>query len=112
MLSILSRLGTKYSVFFSIFHSKWDSFMDSKIPSLDSFFESLIKEQEKLIQMGAIKTSKDQALLVIDSTKAQDKGKSKGKEPKAADSKPKRIIRLLKELRALRRRKRRCVPIV
>ena len=38
--------------------------------------------------MGVIKTSKDQALIVTDSTKAQAKGESKGKEPKADDSKP------------------------
>ena len=40
------------------------------------------------MRMGVIKTSKDQALLVSDSSKAQAKGKSK-KKPKAADSKPK-----------------------
>ena len=39
--------------------------------------------------MGVIKTSKDQSLLVYDSSKAQAKGKSKKKQPKAADSKPK-----------------------
>ena len=39
--------------------------------------------------MGVIKTSKYQALLVTDSSKVQSKGKSKKKEPKAADSKPK-----------------------
>ena len=39
--------------------------------------------------MGVIKTSKDQALLVTDSSKAQDKGNSKKKEPKTTDSKPK-----------------------
>ena len=76
-------------MFFSIFHSKRESFPDWKVPSLDSFFESLIKEQDKLIRMGVIKTSKDQDLLVIDSSKAQAKGKSKKKEPKAADLKPK-----------------------
>ena len=39
--------------------------------------------------MGVIQTSKDQALLVTDSTKVQDKGRPKGKDPKAADSNPK-----------------------
>ena len=39
--------------------------------------------------MGVIKTSKYQALLVTDSSKAQEKGISKKKEQKAADSKPK-----------------------
>ena len=39
--------------------------------------------------MRVIQTSKDQSLLVIDSSKAQEKGKSKKKEPKEADLKPK-----------------------
>ena len=50
--------------------------------SLDSFAESLIQEQENLVQMEVIQTSKDQALLVIDSTKAQAKGGPNGKEKK------------------------------
>ena len=86
VLSILSKLGPECSVFVSIFHSKWEIFPDWKIPSLDSFSESLIKEQKKLIRMGVIHTSKDQALLVTDSSKAQAKGESKKKEPKEADS--------------------------
>ena len=39
--------------------------------------------------MGVIHTSKDQDLLVTDSTKVQDKGRPKGKEPKSHDFKPK-----------------------
>ena len=39
--------------------------------------------------MEVIQTSKEQALLVTDSSKEQVKGKSKKKEPKASDSKPK-----------------------
>ena len=39
--------------------------------------------------MGVIKTSKYQSLLVSYSTKAQAKGKYKGKEPKSDDLKPK-----------------------
>ena len=39
--------------------------------------------------MGVIKTSKDKSLLVANTSKAQEKGKSKKKEPKEADSKPK-----------------------
>ena len=58
VLSILRKLGSEYSVFVSIIHSKWESFPVWKVPSLDSFFESLIKDQEKLIRMGVIKTSK------------------------------------------------------
>ena len=39
--------------------------------------------------MGFLQTSKNQALLVTDSTNAQDKGRHKGKGPKASDSNPK-----------------------
>ena len=39
--------------------------------------------------MGVIQTSKYQVILVTDSSKVQAKGKSKKKEPKAVDSKPK-----------------------
>ena len=39
--------------------------------------------------MGVIKTSKNQVLLFSDSSKVQAKGKSKKKEPKEVDSKPK-----------------------
>ena len=59
------------------------------MPSLDAFVESLIQEQDKLVQMGVIKTSKNQTLLMLDSNNVQYKGKHKGKEPKATDSKPK-----------------------
>ena len=69
-LSILSKLGLEYSVYVSMFHSKRESFPDWKLPSLDSFSESLIKEQDKLIRMGFIRTSKYQALFVTDSSKA------------------------------------------
>ena len=88
VLSILSKLASKYYVFVSIFHSKRERFPDWKVPSLDSFFESLIKEQDKLIRMGVIKTSKDEALLVFYSSKAQEKGKLK-KEPKSSELNPK-----------------------
>ena len=49
VLSIINKLSPECFVFVSIFHSKRNSFLDWKIPSLDSFSESLIKEQEKLI---------------------------------------------------------------
>ena len=89
MLSILNILGSDYFVFVSTFQSRRASIPNWKIPSLDSFVESLIQEQEKLVQMGVLQTSKNQALLVTYSTKAQAKGRNKGKEPKASNSKPK-----------------------
>ena len=39
--------------------------------------------------MGVIQTSKNQALLVIDSNNAKERRKQKGKETKNCDSKPK-----------------------
>ena len=87
MLSILNKLGSEYSIFVLIFDSERISISNWKIPSLDSFVEFLIQEKEKLVQMEVLQTSKNQALLVTDSTKAQDKGIPKGKEPKAYDLK-------------------------
>ena len=90
MLSVLRKLGSEYYVFVSTFHSGRASIPNWKIPSLDGFVESLIQEQEKLVQMGVLQTSKNQALLMSDSTNAQAKWKHKGKEPKVSDSKPKK----------------------
>ena len=59
------------------------------MPSLDAFAESLIQEQDKMVQMGVLRTSKNLALLVTDSNNAQERGKHKGKEPKSIDSYPK-----------------------
>ena len=42
--------------------------------------ESLTQEQDKLVMMGTIKPSKDQALVVGDS-KVDSKGKKKSKKP-------------------------------
>ena len=89
MLSILSNIGYEYIVFVSRFYSGRDSITNWKIPSLDYFVESLIQEQDKLVQMGVIHTSKNQALLVIDSNNAQVRVKHKGKETKNSDSNPK-----------------------
>ena len=79
---------TRFWVFWivSIFHSKREGFPDWKIPSLDSFSESLIKEQAKLSWMGVINTYEDQYFLVTDSSKVEEKGKSKKEDTKAADS--------------------------
>ena len=65
MLSMLSKLVSEYSVFVSTLHSGRASIPNWNMPSLDDFVESLIQEQDKLVQMGVIQTSKNQALLVI-----------------------------------------------
>ena len=50
------------------------------MPSLADFMESLTQEQDKLVMMGTIKPSKDQALIAGDS-KVDSKGKKKEKKP-------------------------------
>ena len=89
VLSVRSKLGSEYFVFVSSFHCRRASIPNWKMPSLDAFVESLIQEQDKLVQMGVLRTSKNLALLVTDSNNVQSKGKHKGKDPKSIDSKPK-----------------------
>ena len=50
------------------------------MPILADFMESLTQEQDKLVMMGTIKPSKDQALIAGDS-KVDSKGKKKAKNP-------------------------------
>ena len=71
------------------FHSRRLSTPNRWIPSLDSFIESLIQEQDKLIQMGALKASKNQALLARDTKNVQAKENHRGKNKKNSNLKPK-----------------------
>ena len=66
-MDILSNLGPNYSVFFSTFHATKLTAKASKMHSLTDFMESLTQEQDKLVMMGNIKPSKDQALVAGDS---------------------------------------------
>ena len=50
------------------------------MPSLADFMESLTQEQDKLVMMGTIKPSKDQALIAGDS-RVDSKIKKKAKKP-------------------------------
>ena len=52
-----------------------------KIPTLNSFIESLTQEHDKLIQMGIIRSSRDQALVAGGPKVANDKGKKKDESP-------------------------------
>ena len=58
--SILTKLGPAYSVFVSTFHSTREAFIsqgkDYKSPSFDAFFDSLIREQEKILHLGLLST--------------------------------------------------------
>ena len=69
ILSILSKLGPEYLVFVSTFHATRLVASNQKIPSLCTFFDSLTKEKDKLIQMGALKYSKvkDHAIIFKES---------------------------------------------
>ena len=65
--------------------------------------------------MGVTQTSKNQALLDTESTKVQAKGRHKGKDPKASDSKPKESQNDYKGASGAKKKKifeRKCVPIV
>jgi hypothetical protein len=55
---ILANLGTAYSVFVSTFHSTREALISQgatyKMPSFESFCDSLIREQDKLLHLGVI----------------------------------------------------------
>ena len=75
VLTILSKLGADYLVFFSTFHVGKLTTLGWKIPSLNSFIESLTSEHDKLVQMGIIRSSHDQALYVSGPKYLKGKGK-------------------------------------
>ena len=64
ILTILSKLGADYSVFVSTFHAGRLTTPGWKMASLNAFIESLTSEHDKLVQMGIIRSSHDQALYV------------------------------------------------
>ena len=80
VLTILSKLGPDYSVFVSTFHATKLTARAWKMPSLADFMESLTQEQDKLVMMGTIKPSKDQAMVAGDS-RVDSKIKNKAKNP-------------------------------
>ncbi|KAH9316607.1 hypothetical protein KI387_025234 [Taxus chinensis] len=81
ILSILSKLGPEYSVFISTFHAMKATLGSAwKMPSFDSFSSQLIREQDKLIQMGTLK-SKSHA-LVANKGKKNEKKKETKDQPK------------------------------
>ena len=66
---ILTKLPPTYSVFVSTFHSTREALLNAgatyKTPSLDAFCDSLVREQEKLLHLGLVKTdnSSNKALV-------------------------------------------------
>ena len=75
ILSILSKLGANYSVFVSTFRVGNLTTPGWKLPTLNAFIQSLTSEHEKLVQMGIIRSSRDQALDVLGPKDAKGKGK-------------------------------------
>ena len=76
-MSILSNLGPKYPMFVFTFPSSKLIVQNWRMPSLAYFKESLTQEQEKLVQMGTIKYTKDQSLIVGVLNESQGKNKAK-----------------------------------
>jgi hypothetical protein len=67
VLTILSKIGPKFSLFVSTFHSiRFTSRATWKMPSLEEVIKYLTQEQTKLINMGKIKGPKAHALTVKD----------------------------------------------
>jgi hypothetical protein len=88
VLTILSKLGPKLSMFVSTFHSvKITSGATWKMPSLEEFIESLTQEKTKLINMGKIKGPKAHALTVQYGSHQYHKSKYKDKRKDHANSK-------------------------
>ena len=75
ILAIHSKLGADYSVFVSTFHAGKFTTPGWKIPSLNAFIESLTSGHDKLVQMGIIRSSRDQALYVLGPKDLKGKGK-------------------------------------
>jgi hypothetical protein len=78
ILSILSKLVPEYSVFVLSFQASKLTEEKWKIPPLNDFIAALNQEKSKLVQMGAIKHSKNQALAATNAPKSSGKDKKKG----------------------------------
>ena len=75
ILTILFKLEADYLVFFYTFFAGNLTTLGWKIPTLNAFIESLTSEHDKLVQMGIIKSSCDQALHVSGPKDLKGKGK-------------------------------------
>jgi ABC-type Zn2+ transport system substrate-binding protein/surface adhesin len=96
VLTILSKLGSEYSVFVSTFHSvRIASGATWMILSLEAFIESLTQEHNKIINMGKNKGPKVHELTMQDGrghknqkSKYKDKNKEHANPKKEGYSKP------------------------
>jgi hypothetical protein len=88
VLTILSKVGSKFSVFVSTFHSiKFSSGATWKRPSLEELIESLTQEKTNLINMGKIKGPKVHPLTVQYGSHQYHKSKYKEKRKPHANAK-------------------------
>ena len=74
-LAIISKIGADYSFFVSTFYARKLTTPRWKMPTLNAFIESLTSEHDKLVQMGIIISSRDQALHVSEPKDLKGKGK-------------------------------------
>ena len=77
ILAILFKLGADYLVFVSTFHVGKLTTPGWNIPSLNAFIEFLTSEHDKLVQMGIIISSHDQALYASGPKYLKGKGNHK-----------------------------------
>lgn len=86
--NVLNKLGPEYASFVSSFHTHRLTMGSAYVkPSFASFSEMLIHEQQKLLSMGFIKPSKNQALLA-NQPKGQKDSKQSDKKQKNSKKKP------------------------
>ena len=81
ILAILTKLNGYYSLFVSTFQIVRLTTPNWKMPTLNAFIQSLISENDKLIQMGIIQSPKDLALVARGYKVANDKGKQRYESP-------------------------------
>ena len=81
ILSILTKLNADYSVFVSTFQTIRLTTPNWKMPTLNAFIQYLIFENDKLIQMQIIQSSKDLALVARGDKVVNDKGKQRDESP-------------------------------
>jgi hypothetical protein len=76
---ILSKLGSAYFVFVSTFYAMRQALgKNYKKPSLESFYDASIREQDNLVQLGAINTAGTSNKALV--TQQKDKQKNPKKK--------------------------------
>jgi hypothetical protein len=84
---ILSKLGSEYSVFVSTFYAMREALgKANKKPTLESFCDVLIREQDKLVQLGLINTAGTSNKALVSQHK--DKPKNPKKQHPRHNKKP------------------------